>query len=295
MKIYQGKTFAEVYKKSLKDLVSAESCVSPRGQKVSEILNAVHIVEDPTSCLYVNKRRSSQLKYIAGETLYYFLGRRDLGFIKKYAAFWEQIANPDNTVNSAYGNLIFTEENKFGITQWDWAFKSLCNDKDTRQAILLFNKPDYQYFGNKDVICTLNGIFNIRNNKLNFTVNMRSNDAILGTPTDFAFFCLLQMQMCKLLKEQAYPELELGSFTHIANSYHIYERHFALAEEMVAGRFTPVAMLEIGENFIDALGKPTQAFLDLVDATEHAKLNYSAEDKLFNWIYEKTTQGICNQ
>jgi len=40
---------------------------------------------------------------------------------------------------------------------------------------------------------------NIRDNKLNFSVSMRSNDAILGTPTDVAFFCLLQQQMLKLL------------------------------------------------------------------------------------------------
>ena len=86
MKVYQGKTFAEVYKKSLKDLVNATSSVSPRGYKVNEILNAVHVIEDPTSCLYENKRRGSQLKYIAAETLYYFLGRRDLDFIKEYAA-----------------------------------------------------------------------------------------------------------------------------------------------------------------------------------------------------------------
>jgi thymidylate synthase len=289
MKVYQGKTFAEVYKKSLKDLIKSNTNISPRGYKVNEILNAVHIIEDPTSCLYENKRRGSQLKYIAAETLYYFLGRRDLDFIKQYASFWEQIANTDNTVNSAYGNLLFTETNKFGISQWDWAYKSLCNDKDTRQAVLLFNKPDYQYFGNKDVICTLNGVFNIRDNKLHFTVNMRSNDAILGTPTDVAFFALLQMQMCKILKENSYPELEVGTLTHIANSYHIYERHFNLASEMVEKQFKPVSIPEIGENLIDHLGKPTAALSELVDAVKRIKQHpYSTEDKLLNWIYEKT-------
>jgi len=289
MKVYQGKTFAEVYKKSLKDLLKTSSSVSPRGYKVNEILNAVHVIEDPTSCLYENKRRGSQLKYIAAETLYYFLGRRDLGFIKEYASFWEQIANSDSTVNSAYGNLLFTETNKFGISQWDWAYKSLCNDKDTRQAILLFNKPDYQYFGNKDVICTLNGVFNIRDNKLHLTVNMRSNDAVLGTPTDIAFFALLQMQMCKILKEEAYPELELGRLTHVANSYHIYERHFTLVGEMITKQFKPVAIDEIGDNLIDRTGKPTPAFQELTDAVRMVKqVTYSTEDKLFKWIYEKT-------
>jgi thymidylate synthase len=96
------------------------------------------------------------------------------------------------------------------------------------------------------------------------------------------------MQMCKLLKENAYPELELGSFTHIANSYHIYERHFTLAQEMVASRVISATIPEIGENLIDVLGKPTPAFLELVDATEHTQVNYNTEDNLFKWIYEET-------
>jgi thymidylate synthase len=287
MRVYRGETFAEVYRKSLWDLINdPEHSVSPRGMKINEVVNAVHVVEDPSSCLYYNERRSSQLKYIAAETVYYFAGRRDLGFIKKFASFWEQIANIDATVNSAYGNLIFTEVNKAGVTQWDWAFQSLVKDKDTRQAILLFNKPDYQYFGNKDVICTLNGIFNIRDNKLNFTIQMRSNDAILGTPTDFAFFCLLQMQMLKLLKEKAYPELELGTFTHIANSYHVYERHFGLIQDMLSGYFEPSSFEPINENFINYEGKPTAEFEKLTHAVEYGT-SYETEDKLFNWIYEK--------
>jgi thymidylate synthase len=291
MRVYKGKSFADVYKASLTDLIqNPEYSVSPRGFKINEIMNTVHIVEDPSLCLYENTRRSSQLKYIAAETVYYFSGRRDLNFIKKYAAFWEQIANEDLTVNSAYGNLIFTEENKVGMTQWVWAFQSLVKDKDTRQAIILFNKPEYQYFGNKDVICTLNGIFNIRDNKLNFTIQMRSNDAILGTPTDFAFFCLLQMQMLKLLQETAYPELELGTFTHIANSYHVYERHFDLIKDMITSDFKPTKFEPIDLNFISTAGKPTKQLEDLTAAVEHGDKNYLTEDKLFKWIYEKTVK-----
>jgi hypothetical protein len=119
---------------------------------------------------------------------------------------------------------------------------------------------------------------------------MRSNDAVLGTPTDIAFFALLQMQMCKILKEEAYPELELGRLTHVANSYHIYERHFTLVGEMITKQFKPVAIDEIGDNLIDRTGKPTPAFQELADAVRMVKQSiYNTEDKLYKWIYEKTT------
>ena len=290
MKLYKGNSFAEVYKASLTDLIrNPEYSVSPRGLKINESMNVAHVVENPALCLYENEIRSSQLKYIAAETVYYFSGRRDLGFISRFAPFWNQIANDDKTVNSAYGNLIFNEVGEGGLTQWQWAYNSLIHDKDTRQAILLFNKPDYQYYGNKDFICTLNGVFNIRDNKLNFTVQMRSNDAILGTATDFSFFCLLQMQMLKLLKMDKYPELELGSFTHIANSYHVYERHFELIEEMISSDFKPTGFPEIVHDFIKPDGKPTEELDKLIEAVDIKNINYETTDRLYNWIFTKTT------
>jgi thymidylate synthase len=291
MKLYKGNSFAEVYKASLTDLIrNPEYSVSPRGLKINESMNVAHVVENPALCLYENEKRSSQLKYIAAETVYYFSGRRDLDFISRFAPFWNQIANNDKTVNSAYGNLIFNEVGEGGLTQWQWAYNSLIHDKDTRQAILLFNKPNYQYYGNKDFICTLNGVFNIRDNKLNFTVQMRSNDAILGTATDFSFFCLLQMQMLKLLKMDKYPELELGSFTHIANSYHVYERHFELIEEMISSDFKPTGFPEIVYDFIRPDGKPTQELDKLIEAVEIKNINYETTDSLYNWIFTKTTR-----
>jgi thymidylate synthase len=291
MRIYKGKSFADVYKQSLTDLIkNPEYSVSPRGLKINEIMNVAHVVERPDLCLYKNKKRSSQLKYIAAETAYYFSGRKDLEFISRFAPFWNQIANTDNTVNSAYGHLIFKEKGPSGFTQWQWAYNSLIQDRDTRQAIILFNKPNYQYTGNKDFICTLNGVFNIRDNKLNFTIQMRSNDAILGTATDFSFFCLLQMQMLKLLKANKYPELELGTFTHLANSYHVYEKHFDMIEEMIASDFTEDSFPEITSDFIKQDGESTDQLNELILAIDNKNTEYESADELFRWIFEKSTK-----
>lgn len=290
MKVYKNKTFAQVYKSSLSDLVNRpEYVVSPRGFKINENLNVALEIINPRYCLFKNEIRGSQFKYIAAEIVYYFSGRRDLGFISRFAPFWNQIANDDKTVNSAYGNLIFNEEGPTGLTQWEWAYQSLINDVDTRQAIMLFNKPSYQYYGNRDFICTLSGIFNIRNNKLNFTIHMRSNDAVLGTATDISFFCLLQMQMLNLLKSYKYPGLELGTFTHIANSYHVYEKHFDLIDNMCKTQFKPDCFPELKQDFIGPNGKPTCELLELMEAIEFKNNSYETEDELFTWIYNRAT------
>ena len=287
MKVFRGNSFAEVYANSLNDLMrNPQYTASPRGMAIKEFQPCTLVVEDPTLCLYNNIRRSSQYKYIAAELIWYFMGRNDVEFIEKYASFWRIISNKDETVNSAYGNLLFNEKNEYGLSQWQWAFQTLKNDKDSRQAIMLFNKPHYQWIGNKDVICTLNAIFNIRDNKLNFSVSMRSNDAILGTPTDVAFFCLLQQQMLKLLKPY-YPELELGTYTHTANSYHIYDRHFSLVSEMIENDFIEKSFPTMSWNFINEHGDPTEDLQKLMMEVEGDKIGDYSEDPLYGWIAEK--------
>ena len=287
MKVFRGNSFAEVYANSLNDLMrNPQYTASPRGMAIKEFQPCTLVVEDPTLCLYNNLRRSSQYKYIAAELIWYFMGRNDVEFIEKYASFWRIISNKDETVNSAYGNLLFNEKNEYGLSQWQWAFQTLKNDKDSRQAIMLFNKPHYQWIGNKDVICTLNAIFNIRDNKLNFSVSMRSNDAILGTPTDVAFFCLLQQQMLKLLKPY-YPELELGTYTHTANSYHIYDRHFSLVSEMIENDFIEKSFPTMSWNFINEHGDPTEDLQKLMMEVEGDKIGDYSEDPLYGWIAEK--------
>jgi len=237
--------------------------------------------------MYTNAKRSTQFKYISAEFLLYYLGRNDADYISRYAKMWEYIKNPDGTINSAYGHLIFNTLNEHGFSQYDWAFTSLVNDKDTRQAILHYNLPKHQYESNKDFVCTMYSNFHIRNNKLYLTTHMRSNDAILGTPTDIPFFCSLQIQMLEHLKS-FYPDLQLGSYTHIANSYHIYERHYEMVEQMLNNIFESERLPQIKNNLIDSKGEPTKELM-IIDEYVHSlnatgSLVFQEQDDLLYWI-----------
>jgi len=289
-----GNSFANVYGNLLDNLMHfPEFTSSPRGQQTKEITDITLEITDPTKCLYINKRRSSQLKYIAAELIWYFSGDRSVGYIDRYSKFWKQISTINkpfseneisflpNTkeeredyynqlvikygvVNSAYGDLIFKKKNQFDFSQYHWAFESLANDKDTRQAILHFNTPEHQYEDNRDFVCTLTGMFLIRDNKLNLTVTMRSNDAILGTPTDIPFFCTLQRHMLYHLKP-LYPELELGVYRHKVHSMHVYERHFDLINDMLTHQFESGSLPSIDKPLINMDGSPTQTIKNLFE------------------------------
>jgi len=283
MKYFRADSFAEAYQAALADVFyHPEYETSPRGMLIKESTN-VQLEFNPMLPLYSNPRRSSQLRYIAAELLWYFAGRKDTEFISRFAKFWQSLDNGDGTVNSAYGNLIFSEFNLRGLTEWDWLMKVLVEDKDTRQAVIHFNKPDHKWHGNRDFVCTLSGTFQIRQDRLNFKVHMRSNDMILGTPTDVAFFCLLQQQVFSLLKP-IYPGLQLGSYIHEVDSLHIYERHFGLVEEMLSQDFTPAGMPAIGENLIDTSGLSHPGVNRLISGIENETELQPESDELLEWI-----------
>lgn len=284
MRVYKGETFADVYSESLNDLLNNPDFESsPRGMACKEVINTTLIIKNPILGTYGNDKRGSQYKYIAAELLWYFLGRNDVKFIKKYAKFWESIQNQDGTVNSAYGNLIFKPSTKDLISQYDWAISSLIRDKDTRQAVLHFNLPKHQYYENKDFVCTMYGNFHIRDNKLHFSIKMRSNDAILGTATDIAFFTILQQQALLHLKP-IYPELELGTYTHTVDSFHIYERHFDLVSTMLKHKFFPESIGILKNSLITYTGEPTNELTELYNNTLDPIKPFESECDVYNFI-----------
>ena len=282
--MHHGETFADVYQNSLIELMTdPEYHTRPRDMLVNENTNVALQIGNPLSCLYNTEARSSMKKYIAAELLWYFMGRRGVEFISKYAKFWKSIDNGDGTVNSAYGYLLFKEYGLTGITQYEWAYNSLIEDKDTRQAIMHFNMPKHQYEGNKDFVCTLTGIFQIRDNCLNLSINMRSNDVIWGLPTDLVFFVILQSQMLSHLKTK-YPDLKMGSYTHYAHSYHIYEKHFEQVTDMINLPFKSENIPSVGLDLIDVHGNATSDFQLLFKNYEETDTLY--EDPLYSWIHQ---------
>lgn len=253
MREIKGKTFAEAYKNLLDEVYNNyEYQTAPRGMNIREILNCAVMIENPYSNLFKNEVRSLPLKYLKKELALYLSGRNDVEGFGEASKFWKKIANADGTINSAYGNLIFKMDDTPGkFTQWRWALYSLIQDKDSRQAVMHFNRPCHQYLGVKDFPCTLEMIFHIRDNKLNATTVMRSNDVIKGTTFDIPFFMLVQQMMLNALKK-TYSDLEMGTYTHLAHSMHLYESDFELVGKMLEKDFVADEMPKI-ENALHLL------------------------------------------
>jgi len=269
-KTFKGDSFACVYEKLLHEVYyNPEFECAPRSLKIKEITNVHLIVNNTLSNLFKNNVRNFPYNYLAGEFLWYFFGKNDVDFISKYSKFWKKIANKDGTCNSAYGYQLCGIKNEHGYTEWEWAKQSLLSSKDSRQAIMRFNKQSHSFDGNLDFVCTLNGVFQIRNDELNLFINMRSSDCIKGLTFDFPFFSMLQQAMLLELQDK-YTSLKLGKIELLLNSSHIYENDFDLVENMLKSKFE--------EDKLPIMSK------NLIGLTVNEIIN--SDDMLSQWINE---------
>ena len=178
--------------------------------------------------------------YINKELLLFDNGdNNSSGNMSKISKIWDIISNPDGTINSNYGLMVYhildagnEKYSKEMKNQWEWAKSRLILNKHTLQGYLHFNRPMHQFDNNLDQPCTMFIQFYIRNNKLYLAGYMRSNDAVYGTPYNISYFIRLMHRMLNELKD-VYPELTLGDYIHNATSIHIYKRTFDKVTEML--------------------------------------------------------------
>lgn len=236
------KDIDEAYREVLRDVYNnPDYKAAPRGLPIREKVNYTFSILCPTSepIKTADAERNKVIEdYTRKEIELYNSGTNKVADFAKASKFWEKLANPDGTINSAYGFLIWKNysctSNFSGdaCTPWEWARDSLLQDKDTRQAILHFNLPEHCWFGNKDFTCTLTGNFLIREDKLYLTIVMRSNDVVKGLAYDAPWFMSLIDKMIEELKS-IYPNLQKGTYTHFAHSLHMYDRDEEVVRKMI--------------------------------------------------------------
>lgn len=199
--------------KLLRDTPVDSEQISRDGDVHNEIINAITVLNDPTKNIMKNELRNLSMRYAIGEMLWYMSGQDKLKEIQKYTKNWDRMSDDGIHVNSNYGYCI---SRKYGFDQWEWCKEELVKNPQSRRAVIHIKEPSNKE--SKDVNCTVCLQFFIREGKLYMTTYMRSNDIWLGFPYDVFQFTCMQILMSMEL------ELELGTYTHISGSLHLYER-----------------------------------------------------------------------
>lgn len=235
--------------------------IRPRDLRCIEVQN-FHFQLPPYVRFTNFEARKLNLDYIKREFLWYLKGDPKDISICEHAKMWSTLIREDGSINSNYGQYIFGDLNQFDVCK-----SILENDKDSRRASILILQPHHvKDLKSKDVPCTYSINFRIREEHLNMTVHMRSQDIIYGMSNDIPTFSFIHEMMYVALTEH-YPTLKHGDYFHIVDSMHVYEKHYKMIKEMTE--------LEAKYDFVDCpqISSPEEVrFLRLhAKGLEHVK------------------------
>jgi thymidylate synthase len=205
-------------------LVAKGTYVSPRGMDTYELENVTIRMDDPRPAVPVGLGRRHSDGILAAETMQWLAGVSDLAQLD--AVSKNKFSNySDNHVAlyGAYGPRAY-----HGL---EAAVAELMHDPDSRRAVVslwdLHESPV-----TKDLPCTLNWGFRIRDGRLNMTTTMRSNDVFTGVTYDIPAMTRIQSAVAWAL------DVDIGAYTHFVYSLHLYGKDLPVIEKMSPGSDT---------------------------------------------------------
>lgn len=245
MKVYiNRKNFTDTYQKILQALIhDYQYKIAPRGLPIREIVN-VTVVTDPRDCTIdftktqAPERQEAYDRYKKAELEWYLSGNTLASSAP--SKFWNQLADKDGHITSNYGHMmlfdpIYPENQDTSTcnheTAIDRLVKTLTKDPDSRQAIVHYNQPRHCFPQNKDFPCTVYSQVFIRDGQLNMSTYQRSCDVVKGFSYDTPWSCHFMEIVLERLKAEGL-NIELGEFTHVFGSLHLYEKDLDLANRI---------------------------------------------------------------
>ena len=283
--VIQDKTFNSLYRRVHSELIMKGIRSKPRGMEVYELLNCTLILENPRHRLLESAVRKHNYSYACGEFFWYLRGSNSVDEIAFYLERMRDFSDDGKTLRSAYGERIFGKHPDFP-NQWANVIANLCKDKDSRQAVINVNYSHDLGIFTKDVPCTLNLQFFIRDNKLNLIVRMRSNDSYMGLIYDVFSFTLFQEMMFNTLKIY-YPDLELGTYVHNAGSMHLYARDEEGAMKVINEHTGALGQVAISNEQLMQLSMREVALRE-----KNQVINKKGLNTTFDWIAEKLNRQL---
>lgn len=232
-KLFLNQFFILYNKLKNNDYVSINGKAESLGNKCVEIVDAHITGLNPLEMTMNFGPRKTPSKYVQKELNWYLSEDLNIKGHVDDVEIWRSVCDKDGFINSNYGNLVFGKEN---FKQYQHVLEELKAHPDSRRALIIYTRPsiwlEYNADGMNDFICTISAQVFIRDNKLIWINTMRSNDAIYGMFNDVEWAGYVYKKLYNDLKE-TYPDLEVGYMNWNCGSFHLYEKHFQMLEDIV--------------------------------------------------------------
>jgi len=208
--------------------------VTVRGQETMELHPAHFTIANPRKRTLLYPYRGNNPFATLFETVW-VLGAKDndITHLSKYLPRAKDYSDDGRRWRARYPERI-RKYGKNNIDQFKYVYEKLKADPESRQVVINLSNPDIDTFNedgtlleSKDFNCSQNLTFVIRDDKLDCTFYVRSNDACYGmSGINFYEFSVMQEILAGLLN------VEVGSFYYYTNSLHIYAKHYDKAKKI---------------------------------------------------------------
>ncbi|MFH1246587.1 MAG: thymidylate synthase [Candidatus Liptonbacteria bacterium] len=214
--------------------------------------------------------RKIPIKMWVAEQIWFIAGsRKPEDFLRQYTKIWDDFTNPGDVVTVAYG---YRWRKHFGRDQLQLLVDLLEHDPSSRQAVVVTWDPAQDGLSlenkKKNVPCPYTFTVNIIGGRLHLHNIVRSNDFILGAPSDIAGFALLQSILAQRLGVRP------GIYSHSISNAHIYDTHYEGAIELL-GRVNdhPPISLKLPERTFERAENKDEALVE--EIVEHIGSQYN--------------------
>ena len=192
-------------------LVRTGQRVAPRGNPTIEMPHHTVVVDMRRPVLDLPERKLSY-RFMAAEAYWILSGDNTVQGIAPWNKHIAAYSDDGETFAGAYGPQI--------VKQLPYVIRTLVTDQSTRQAGLTIWQPNPK--PSKDIPCTVAIFFQLRDDKLNLHVYMRSSDVWLGLPYDIFNFSMLAHMVCGAMRHHDLTPSP-GTLYLTAASMHLYE------------------------------------------------------------------------
>ena len=258
-----GNTAAEVWEIAVSKIIDSKKMQTGRTGDTFELLHTFVSISDPRQKWVYNRLPPISIAYALAELVWIVNGDNRSSIINFWNPKLEKYAGKSDTYHGAYGERI---RKHFGFDQLQKAYEALKNNPESRQVVIQIydTRIDFPIKDgspqNEDIPCNICSLIKVRNNRLEWTQIMRSNDVLLGMPYNFIQFMGLQEILAGWLG------VELGSYNHFSDSLHLYSRDYP----------------KVGVSEVEFISNPDSLSIDKDVSEKIFKEIYSRMEKLCN-------------
>lgn len=296
---FSAETADELWLQLAKVVRSKGSSTELVGSRIGETIELPHTfftIKNPKQRWILSRNPSINPAFSIAELVWIMNGRNDSKFLNYWNTRLPNYAGKGKKYYGAYGYRL---RKNFGIDQIKYAYQTLKNNPESRQVVLQIWDPSLDLPKrngiprNADIPCNITSLIKVRNNRLDWTQILRSNDIFLGLPYNILQFTSIQEILAGWLK------IEVGEYNQLSDSLHLYikdSNDFSLSK--VSASIKNTDSLSVGKKQSEKYFKDLAAKIEILINFNNSKtkietvLSWNAPSAYKNLLYVLSAEAM---